>query len=137
MRRERCGSYYGSGCAVTGVASVCVDWTKWCDTCHHPSGGWMAGDLPHRGDLSKSLSCVALHDRRRGLWFHADEAGGTIELFAGREGDDAYVKLPWSYELYDVLTTARWAREIGIGDAAGDGRPPDVAYHNQSGVCCG
>lgn len=60
---------------------------------------------------------------RRSLWFKIDieedrdpYRSSTIELCAGREGDDAYVKIsredfPLFDELLDVLLTAEYAKE--------------------------
>lgn len=55
---------------------------------------------------------------RRSLWIR--ETDGTIELCAGREGDDAYVKItpenPQWIELEDVLRSARFAAEFEDAD---------------------
>lgn len=56
--------------------------------------------------------------QRRSLWIR--ESRGGIELCAGREGDDAYVRLtpdnPQWRELRDVLTRARFAAEFEDSD---------------------
>ena len=46
---------------------------------------------------------VCMHDPagRRGLWVRVLPT--TIELCSGREGDDAYMSLPYSKDLEDVL----------------------------------
>lgn len=54
---------------------------------------------------------------RRSLWIRETYVGeeSIIELAAGREGDDAYVKItkanPQYRDLVDVLTSARFAAE--------------------------
>ena len=50
----------------------------------------------------------------RALWMR-ESKDGTLELCAGRDGDDAYVKIgkdnPQYEGLYDVLSSARFAAE--------------------------
>ena len=60
---------------------------------------------------------AAKHDARRGLWYR--EAGGALEICAGREGDDVHLMirredLPQGVfdELKAALDSARYAREI-------------------------
>ena len=59
---------------------------------------------------------------RRSLWVRLGE-DKTIELCAGREGDDEYVLIPpenpCNYALYEVLEAQLWAIEI-------DGVDPDL-----------
>lgn len=56
--------------------------------------------------------------QRRSLWIR--ETYNTIELCAGREGDDAYVKIapdnPQWHDLRDVLSRARFAAEYEDND---------------------
>lgn len=65
------------------------------------------------------------HVGRRSLWvrFH-DE---SFELCAGREGDDAYVRIDASneafMELERVLSYQAWAQEVSLGEGAKTYRP--------------
>lgn len=56
--------------------------------------------------------------RIRSLWIR--ESSDAIELCAGREGDDAYVRLtpdnPQWRDLWDVLSRARFAAEYEDSD---------------------
>lgn len=71
---------------------------------------------------------VMLPDGRRGLWEREGKCGGcdapTVEYCAGREGDDAYVRLVVGElvtgdllaALGDVMATAGWAVEMAEED---------------------
>lgn len=65
---------------------------------------------------------LACPDGRRGLWARVTDKG--IELCAGREGDDAYVSLPWETidDLASVLGYAKGGfdmAKINEGNKAG------------------
>jgi len=57
---------------------------------------------------------------RRSLWIRESHRPEVIELRAGREGDDAYVRItpdnPQWHELSGVLTCARFAAEYEDND---------------------
>jgi hypothetical protein len=79
---------------------------------------------------------VAMHDesKRRGVWYRVEYEPLTVdryralprsvELCAGREGDDGYVRLAVGdvlterqlYLLYDVLSTASWMTDCYVPD---------------------
>lgn len=61
---------------------------------------------------------IYVPDGRRGLWMRvggADSKGNTLELRAGREGDDSYLRVVLAPEeladARDVLETFRFAKE--------------------------
>jgi len=94
-----------------------------------------------------ALTCVAMHDPsgRRGLWFRTYRDGGEtiVRLYAGREGDDASVKLRGldphtALQLLDVLSTARWGYELGHeSDDYGDWSAVQSWFAPNEGGYCG
>lgn len=80
---------------------------------------------PHPPDTDQSLRyrntgwlLIAMHDPvgRRGVWARVDRTQGIMELCAGREGDDAYLKIPldaWQLEEFaTVVGYATWYIEL-------------------------
>lgn len=43
--------------------------------------------------IEQGWEAIAVPDGRRGLWIRVSRESGSLEICAGREGDDAYVVL--------------------------------------------
>lgn len=82
----------------------------------------MLGGMTLRA-YSAPWQIAAQHDRRRGLWYRTkvdiDHKVLTLEICAGREGDDDYVKIERGQVpdavldgLVACLQSAVWAREL-------------------------
>ena len=70
--------------------------------------------------FDRGWELIAVPDGRRGLWMRRSSSGFILELCAGREGDDAYVKLdigePITIEvvhgIVDVLRYLEWSESV-------------------------
>jgi len=71
-----------------------------------------------------SWELVAMADYRRGIWLRQNKDKTVLEVCAGREGDDEYVKLTVGEvltaqqlsQLEGVFRAFRWATEIAMGE---------------------